>query len=143
MATDVPPGTDYYTWDWRQLETAIVGGADASKSDKATFGAEVSVPQTLIDAGNIFFNLAQAMTLALATFDYNVNALVGDGTNGPWKGDAAQAASDNFKFFHTAVSGQVDAINGRGDPSHAIYNQLWDAGYSLQWAINEINSIDA
>src|SRR5260370_9277763 len=101
-----------------------------------------SDPTTLANAAQYFFDVATAMTNALVTFNYNVTALVGDGTNGPWKGDAAKVAADNFTFFSNAVQKQVDAINGNGDSARAIYNQLWTSGSHLNWAINEIHTID-
>ena len=137
---DIPMTDDYEDWDWKQIEAAIVGGADMGNIQKDKNKAEFSVPQTLWTAADSFFNLATEINNALTTFNYNVNALVGDG--GPWKGDAAKVASDNFKYFSDAVTTQLDSINGKGDPSKAIYNHLYDSGNYLNWAINEITAID-
>jgi hypothetical protein len=138
--TTLGTGADYTGWTWRQIMAAIVGGADMGGTKQNKLTGEFSSPESLTTAGNIFWDLAVIVNNALSTFNYNVNALVGEG--GPWQGDAASVARDNFTFFSRSVEKQLDALTGRGDPEKAVYNQLYDSGNTLGWAIDQIHTID-
>lgn len=137
---NIPTTDEYEDWTWKQIEAAIVGGVDQGNTQRDANQAEFSVPKTMWDASNIFFGLASQINNALTTFNYNVNALVGEG--GPWKGDAAKVAGENFTYFSKAVKTQLDSLTGGDDPTKAVYNNLFNSGNYLNWAINTITAID-
>src|SRR6266550_8517832 len=138
----IPPDDEYAGWDWKQIAAAIIGGIDMSLSRQHDLQAEFSEPTSLTYAGHVFFALADQINYALVTFNYNINALLGDDGKGPWNGNAAKVAAANFTYFSTAVQKQLDAITGNGEPTRAIYNQLYNSGNYLNWAVHSIHEID-
>ncbi|MGW0999546.1 WXG100 family type VII secretion target, partial [Streptomyces sp. NPDC002523] len=138
------PGSvsDYDTWDWKQIEANIVGmsaGArDAANLDRA---AQTANPQSLMDAAHAFYVVQLTLEMVAESLTAQTKALAG--SDGPWKGDAADAFFDTMTGFSRSVAANADVLSGGASGSHAVPQQIANNAVSLRSAQQIILEIDS
>ncbi|MFI0227187.1 hypothetical protein [Streptomyces lydicus] len=132
---------DYDTWDWKQIEAAISGGAamaDTSDHGRAT---GVSDPATLVEAGNIFYRVQLVLEMVSKSLDEQSTALAG--ASGPWRGEAAESFLAAMGTFSHQVSALAGVLSGGSSHLNSVPNQLVRNGNQLAEARARIAAIDA
>ncbi|MER7681712.1 hypothetical protein [Streptomyces sp. NPDC096934] len=132
---------DYDTWDWKQIQAAIVGlasgAASASDWDKARAVAD---PKSLQVASSVFYEIQMVLDGVAKALVDQAKALAGD--DGPWKGDAAQSFVNMMTNFSRQVQANADVLSGGADGATSVPHQLQANAVQLnnaQVAINNIN----
>ncbi|BDM74430.1 hypothetical protein HEK616_79170 (plasmid) [Streptomyces nigrescens] len=132
---------DYDTWDWKQIEAAITGGAAMADSSDHNRANAVSDPATLVDAGNIFYRVQLVLEMVSKSLDEQATALAGD--SGPWRGEAAESFLATMKTFSQQVSAIAGAVSGGSSRLNSVPDQLVRNGNQLAEARAKIAAIDS
>ncbi|MEC3997658.1 WXG100 family type VII secretion target [Actinacidiphila sp. DG2A-62] len=140
--------SDYDSWDWKQIEAAIRGmSAGTSDADNLDHAASVASPQSLQDAANVFYHVQVVLSGVAQALHDQAKALAG--SDGPWKGDAADAFYDMMDTFSKQVAATSDVLSGGKSADggtgsgNSVPQQLADNAVNLQNAQNKIGEIDA
>ncbi len=133
--------SDYYTWDWKQIEAAIDGGSTITGDGEQT-AQSVSYPKTLWDAGDVFEYVREVLNMVATSLADQANALAG-GTSPLWKGDAADAFLATMTTFSKQVAANADVLSGGSAGLDPVPAQLVGNGNSLAKAQTIVHSIDA
>lgn len=131
--------TDYNTWDWHQIEAAIDGGSMMPSGSDDARAKSVSDPTTLWNAASTFYSVQTALAMIGQNMADQAKALAG--TDGPWKGDAADAFMQAMTTYSNGVIANANVL-ASGALSKSIPDQLTDNGNVLSWAQDQIESID-
>lgn len=132
---------DYDTWDWKQIEAAISGGAAMADSSDHSRANAVSDPATLVEAGNIFYRVQLVLEMVSKSLDEQSTALAGD--SGPWRGEAAESFLAAMGTFSHQVSAIAGVLSGGSSHLNSVPNQLVRNGNQLAEARAKIAAIDA
>ncbi|WP_077193690.1 hypothetical protein [Streptomyces lydicus] len=132
---------DYDTWDWKQIEAAISGGAAMADTSDHGRANGVSDPATLVEAGNIFYRVQLVLEMVSKSLDEQSTALAG--ASGPWRGEAAEAFLAAMGTFSHQVSAIAGVLSGGSSHLNSVPNQLVRNGNQLAEARARIAAIDA
>lgn len=134
----LPTHADYNSYTWREIETAITGGADINQDVKNALNSSyaLSSPASLHEAAGHFLHVQRVLETVRNTLEQHSKAIAGPG--GPWHGDGADAFRNGVDYLGKVVQAHVDQIAGPNLP-----RQLMTAGDQLQWAMNNIEAIDS
>lgn len=132
---------DYDTWDWKQIEAAITGGAAMADSSDHSRANAVSDPATLVEAGNTFYRVQLVLEMVSKSLDEQSTALAGE--NGPWRGEAAESFLAAMGTFSHQVSAIAGVLSGGSSHLNSVPNQLVRNGNQLAEARAKIAAIDA
>ncbi|MFE3649154.1 hypothetical protein ACFXO2_15155 [Streptomyces sp. NPDC059152] len=132
---------DYDTWDWKQIEAAISGGAAMAGTSDHSRATSISDPATLVDAGNIFYRVQLVLEMVSKSLDEQSTALAGD--SGPWRGEAAESFLAAMGTFSHQVSAIAGVLSGGSSRLNSVPDQLVRNGNQLAEARARIEAIDA
>ncbi|MFI2188174.1 hypothetical protein [Streptomyces sioyaensis] len=132
---------DYDTWDWKQIEAAISGGAAMADTSDHSRANGISDPATLVEAGNIFYRVQLVLEMVSKSLDEQSTALAGD--SGPWRGEAAESFLAAMGTFSHQVSAIAGVLSGGSSHLNSVPNQLVRNGNQLAEARAKIAAIDA
>ncbi|MEU9123882.1 hypothetical protein AB0C96_29140 [Streptomyces sp. NPDC048506] len=132
---------DYDTWDWKQIEAAISGGAAMADSSDHGRANGISDPATLVEAGNTFYRVQLVLEMVSKSLDEQSAALAGE--NGPWRGAAAESFLAAMGTFSHQVSAVAGVLSGGSSHLNSVPNQLVRNGNQLAEARAKIAAIDA
>ncbi|MFJ6608447.1 hypothetical protein [Streptomyces lydicus] len=132
---------DYDTWDWKQIEAAIAGGAAMADTSDHGRANGVSDPATLVEAGNIFYRVQLVLEMVSKSLDEQSTALAGE--SGPWRGEAAESFLAAMGTFSHQVSAIAGVLSGGSSHLNSVPNQLVRNGNQLAEARAKIAAIDA
>ncbi|WP_310719267.1 hypothetical protein [Streptomyces lydicus] len=132
---------DYDTWDWKQIEAAISGGAAMADTSDHGRANGVSDPATLVEAGNIFYRVQLVLEMVSKSLDEQSTALAG--ASGPWRGEAAESFLAAMGTFSHQVSAIAGVLSGGSSHLNSVPNQLVRNGNQLAEARAKIAAIDA
>jgi hypothetical protein len=134
--------SQYYSWDWKQIEAAIDGGSTISGTGGEQEALSISNPQTLWDAGDTFEYIRQVLTMVAQSLADQSNALAG-GNSPPWKGAAADAFLSTMTTFSKQVAANAEVLTGGSAGLDPVPSKLVDNGNHLSSAQNIVRSIDS
>ncbi|MER5525673.1 hypothetical protein ABT075_13835 [Streptomyces sp. NPDC002677] len=137
------PGStsDYDTWDWKQIQAAIVGmSAGVHSQANEDHAAAVASPQSLRDAADILAEVQGVLATVAQSLTAQAKALAGD--NGPWQGAAADAFAGMIDGFSKQVQANVEALAGGSTGAHNVPQQVADNAVNLANAQHLIAEID-
>ncbi|MER7187898.1 WXG100 family type VII secretion target, partial [Streptomyces hyaluromycini] len=137
------PGStsDYDTWDWKQIQAAIVGmSAGVHSQANEDHAAAVASPQSLQDAADILAEVQGVLDTVAQSLTAQAKALAGD--NGPWQGAAADAFAEMIDGFSKQVQANVEALAGGSTGAHNVPQQVADNAVNLANAQRLIGEID-
>ncbi|MGW2252587.1 WXG100 family type VII secretion target [Kitasatospora sp. NPDC001660] len=132
---------DYYEWDWKHIEAAIVGlGGGVSSAANLEYAKSVADPQSLQNAADTFYQVQLVLVGVSQALTDQANALAGK--DGVWTGDAADAFTEVIKTFSRQVGAVADVISGGHSGKNSVPQQLADNAVNLTNAQNKILEID-
>ncbi|MFI6444301.1 hypothetical protein [Kitasatospora sp. NPDC050543] len=137
------PGSvdDYDSWDWKKIEAAIVGmAAGTNSSSNLAHAKAVADPASLSRAAEVFHYVHSVLSQVAKSLTDQAKALAG--TDGPWKGAAAEAFTAMMETFSKQVAATADVLSGGSLGTHSVYQQLADNALTLQHAQTKIAEID-
>jgi hypothetical protein len=123
---------NYQEWTWKQIKNAVCGGWGGNESSQP----QVSVPQTVTDAGPRYDTLADTLAKFMRDTRKMSDALVGP--NGTWTGLGAKA----FEGTVVNIVGAADVLHQALTTAPSYVTTLADAGVDLYTGITEINYAD-
>ncbi|MFI1821891.1 hypothetical protein ACH413_33370, partial [Lentzea sp. NPDC020367] len=133
--------SDFESWDWVRIRTAVVGYASASSSVVSS-GGFVQPSADSIRRASVVLNRARAALLYVGdNIRLQTEALAGE--NGAWKGPAADAFRSMNLLFAAKLHAKAEQINGGelAGPNN-VPRQLWNSGNFLEWAQQNIIRLD-
>ncbi|WP_405914821.1 WXG100 family type VII secretion target [Streptomyces sp. NBC_00728] len=132
---------DYMTWDWKQIQAAIVGLASGSPNDSDWAHARaVADPRSLQVASGLFHDIQTLLEGVSKALSDQANALAGD--NGPWKGDASQSFHNMMTNFSRQVQANADVLSGGSTGINSVPKQLQVNAIQLNNAQVIINNLN-
>ena len=136
------PGTagDYSSWTWKQIEAAIDGGSMLLSGDRSQ-AQNVSSPQTLWQAGDIFNNVMVVLQNVGQGLQASAKQFAG-GDGSPWQGDAANAFATMMTGFSNEVLAAGNVLGGGSSGLDSVPAQLITNGNALSTAQTEIEDLD-
>ncbi|MFJ6836861.1 WXG100 family type VII secretion target [Streptomyces sp. NPDC091209] len=139
--SDPGSASDYSSWDWKQIEAAVFGMAAGPDSvTNRNQAKSVADPASLEKAAQIFFYVHDVLSgIALSLTD-QTKALAG--SDGPWKGAAADSFVTMIDTFSKQVAATADVLSGGSQSTDSVYQQLADNAITLDNAQKKIIAID-
>ncbi|MFD3583848.1 hypothetical protein [Streptomyces sp. NPDC058683] len=137
------PGStsDYDTWDWKQIQAAIVGmSAGVHSQANEDHASGVASPQSLRDAADILAEVQGVLATVAQSLTAQAKALAGD--NGPWQGAAADAFAGMIDGFSKQVQANAEALAGGSTGADNVPQQVADNAVNLANAQHLIQEID-
>jgi len=136
-STDSPD--DWKSWDWHQIEAAILGGAEMTTSAEAQTALGVSDPTTLRDAADTFYTVQTTLQAVADDLVHQANLLAGQ-DDSPWKGDAADAFVVMIKNFVGDIQANIAVLQDAA--GNSLPDELINNANMLEWAQQEVAYID-
>ncbi|MGW4826377.1 hypothetical protein ACWEOG_02255 [Amycolatopsis japonica] len=135
-------GSEYDSFDWKQVKAAITGGAAYAPSGQgAERAAGVSDPASLWRAANVFQFVQGVLAMTAGSLRDQGEALAGGGS-APWKGEAASVFLRMISGFSDQVKATADVLSGGDSGTNSVPQQLLTNGNNLSQAIAKVNAID-
>jgi uncharacterized protein YukE len=132
---------NYDTWDWKQIEAAIVGGsAMVDTGWNQNRASSISDPEEIQRTAQALFAVQQTLQMVAQSMSDQAKALAGP--QGPWKGAAADAFSTMMDIFSKQVRANAEVLSGGSTGAHSVPQQLADSALHLSWAMTTIQEID-
>lgn len=139
QSKDVPTGSDYDSWTWKQIKAAVNGGSEEHGGDAAK--ASNANPASFFDAGNKFAKLARVFELCRDTVQVHAKAIAGP--DGPWKGPAAEGFRNAMDYYGKVFDAHVERVNKPSfGGSGSLPQSIVDAGNKLNAAQYQLEKID-
>ncbi len=125
---------DYSGWDWKAIQSAILGSVDTDANTLLAAQQQTSVPQTFYDAGRSWTGLSGDLQATRTSLAAGSNDLLGGAHH--WTGKAADGLRALLDRFDSVINDHIGNLNG--PPPAAV--TMDNAGDALQTAINDITA---